>query len=167
MKNIEDRAPGTKALRKARCSNARQIYSITSVCTYREKVFANYLNARLAAKALGSKKLWPDAKCLAWVVMPDHIHVLIELGDREPLSLVVQRIKSLLAVAINQERNKRQPVWQRGYYDHAIRTDEDVFLTARYIVNNPIRAGLAVKIGDYSYWSLTDEWFSGEHFTLT
>ena len=132
----------------------------------REKVFANYQIARLAAQALNSKKLWPDAKCLAWVVMPDHMHVLIELGDKEPLSLAVQRIKSLIAVAINQERSKRQPVWQRGYYDHAMRTHEDVLSAARYIVNNPVRAGLAENIGDYPYWSLTEEWFVGEGFSF-
>jgi putative transposase len=163
MQTIEKQSADTKALRIARCSTPRQIYS---VCMCREKVFANYQNARLAAKALSSKKLWPDAKCLAWVVMPDHIHVLIELGDKEPLSLVVQRIKSMIAVVINQERIRRQPVWQRGYYDHAIRTDEDVLLAARYIVNNPIRAGLAENMGDHPYWSLADEWFDGENFTL-
>ncbi len=166
MKNIEDKSPGTKALRKARYSISRQIYSITSVCIAREKVFASYRNARLAAQALNSKRLWPDAKCLAWVVMPDHMHVLVELGDEEPLSLVVQRIKSLIAAAINQERNSRQPVWQRGYYDHAIGTEEDVLLAARYIVNNAIRAGLAENIGDYPYWSLTEEWFDGSRSVL-
>ncbi len=120
MQMIEDKASGTKALRKVRCSISRQVYSITSVCINREKVFAAYKNARLAAQALNSKMLWPDAKCLAWVVMPDHMHVLVELGGEELLSLVVQRIKSLIAAAINRERNRRQPVWQRGYYDHAI-----------------------------------------------
>ena len=166
METIENNSPGTKALRKARHSNAQQIYSITSACINREKIFSNHVNARLAAKALKSKQLWPDAKCLAWVVMPDHMHVLIELGDKEPLSLVMQRIKSLIATAVNQERNRRQPVWQRGYFDHAIRTDEDVRLAVRCIVNNPIRAGLAANIGDYPYWSLTDEWFDGENFLL-
>jgi putative transposase len=166
MQTIENNSPGTKALRKARYSKTGHVYSITSVCICREKLFASHQNARLVAQALNSKKLWPDAKCLAWVVMPDHMHVLIELGETEPLSLVVQRIKSLIAVAVNQQRNKRQPVWQRGYYDHAIRTDEDVLFAARYIVNNPIRAGLAVNIGDYPYWSLTEEWFIGENFSL-
>ena len=166
MQTIENYSPSTKALRKSRYSKTGHVYSITSVCMCREKLFSSYQNARLVAQALNSKKLWPDAKCLAWVVMPDHMHVLIELGEIEPLSLVVQRIKSLIATAVNQERNKRQPVWQRGYYDHAIRTDEDVLLAARYIVNNPIRAGLAVNIGDYPYWSLTEEWFNGENFSL-
>ncbi len=166
MQTIENDFPGTKALRKARYSKSGLIYSITSVCMFREKLFSSHQNARLAAQCLNSKKLWPDAKCLAWVVMPDHMHVLIELGEIEPLSLVVQRIKSLIAAGINQERNKRQPVWQRGYFDHAIRTNEDVHSAARYIINNPIRAGLAMNIGDYACWSLTDEWFDGENFSL-
>jgi len=166
MEIIEKTSVGTKALRKGRHSNPRQIYSITSVCIHRQKLFSNVIYARLVAKTLNEEKLWLDAKYLAWVVMPDHIHVLLELGDKEPLSLVVQRIKSLVAVAINQQRNLRQPVWQRGYFDHAIRSDEDIRPAARYIVNNPIRAGLAVNIGDYPYWSLTNEWFDGEDFTL-
>ena len=166
MQTIENNSPGTKALRKSRYSKTGHVYSITSVCMCREKLFASHQNARLVAQTLNSKKLWPDAKCLAWVVRPDHMHVLIELGEIEPLSLVVQRIKSLIAAAVNQERNKRQPVWQRGYYDNAIRTNEDVLLAARYIVNNPIRAGLAVNMGDYPYWSLTEEWFNGENFPL-
>ncbi|MGH8051733.1 MAG: REP-associated tyrosine transposase [Arenimonas sp.] len=166
MEPIESTSPGTRALREGRHSCPRQIYSITSVCINREKLFSDYANARLAVKALNSKQLWPDAKCLAWVVMPDHMHVLIELGDKEPLPLAVQRIKSLIAIAINQERNLRRPIWQRGYFDHAIRKDEDVWFAARYILNNPVRAGLAVNIGDYPYWSLTEEWFDGKHSPL-
>ncbi|MEO8000476.1 MAG: transposase [Arenimonas sp.] len=167
MRIIENISAGTKALRKGRHSSPCQIYSITSVCINREKIFANHDNARLAAQALNSPKLWPDAKCLAWVLMPDHMHILIELGDKEELSLVIQRIKSLIAVVINQERNRRQPVWQRGYFDHAIRSDEEVRPAAHYIVNNPIRAGLAVNIGDYPYWSLASEWFDDENFALS
>jgi putative transposase len=163
---IANKSPGTQALRKARCSIPGQWYSITNVCRHRKNIFSNDLYARLAAKALNSKELWPDAKCLAWVVMPDHMHTLIELGDKEPLSLVIQRIKSLSAAAINRERKLSQQVWQSGYFDHAIRTDEDVRLAARYLIHNPIRAGLAKNMGDYPYWSLAAEWFDGNNFAL-
>ena len=166
MEIIEKTSVGTKSLRKGSHSNPHQIYSITSVCINRQKLFTNTCHARLVAKTLNDEKLWPDAKYLAWVVMPDHIHVLLALGVKEPLSLVVQRIKSLVAVAINQERNRRQPVWQRGYFDHAIRSDENVRSAAMYIVNNPIRAGLAMNVGDYPYWSLTNEWFDAENCML-
>lgn len=58
------------------------------------------------------------------------------------------------------------PLWQRGYYDHAIRKDEDAWAAARYIINNPIRACLAVSIGDYPYWSVCEEWLADENFML-
>ena len=45
-----------------------------------------------------------------------------------------------------------QPIWQAGYYDHAIRKDEDIVNIARYIIANPIRAGLVKKVGDYPHW---------------
>jgi REP element-mobilizing transposase RayT len=42
--------------------------------------------------------------------------------------------------------------WQRGFYDYAIRQDEDLKKLARYIVANPLRAGLVESIGDYPHW---------------
>jgi REP element-mobilizing transposase RayT len=48
------------------------------------------------------------------------------------------------------------PVWQRGFHDHALRGDEDVRAIARYIVANPLRAGLVRAIGDYPWWDA--EW---------
>lgn len=44
------------------------------------------------------------------------------------------------------------PVLQKSYYDHAIRSDEDIKRIARYIVANPLRAGLASEIGNYPHW---------------
>ena len=43
-------------------------------------------------------------------------------------------------------------LWQRGYYDRAIRSDEDLPSIARYIVGNPIRAGLVTSVGQYPHW---------------
>jgi putative transposase len=43
-------------------------------------------------------------------------------------------------------------LWQRGFHDHAIRKDEDIKRIARYIVANPLRAGLVEKIEDYPLW---------------
>lgn len=44
------------------------------------------------------------------------------------------------------------PVWQRTYHDHALRREEDLRAAARYVVANPLRAGLAEGIGDYPFW---------------
>jgi REP element-mobilizing transposase RayT len=43
-------------------------------------------------------------------------------------------------------------IWQPGFHDHALRHDDDVAEIARYIVANPLRAGLVARLGDDSHW---------------
>lgn len=88
---------------------------------------------------------------LAWVVMPDHLHWLFILNQHS-LSEVVRRIKGKSARAINMHRRCDKKVWQHGFHDHAIRQEEDIKAIARYIIANPLRAGLVEKIGDYPHW---------------
>jgi uncharacterized protein with ACT and thioredoxin-like domain len=47
---------------------------------------------------------------------------------------------------------ENRKIWQQDFHDHALRMEEDVKSVARYIVANPLRAGLVMKIGDYSHW---------------
>jgi putative transposase len=78
--------------------------------------------------------------------MPDHLHWLFALGDRLPLSRVVGAVKSLSAHRIGHR------IWQTGFHDHALRREEDVLGTARYVVANPLRAGLVRSLRDYPHW---------------
>ena len=68
------------------------------------------------------------------------------------LSSSVARVKSVSARLINQHLDRKGSVWQSGYYDHAIRKEEDVVHVARYIVANPLRAGLVRSLNDFSLW---------------
>lgn len=43
-------------------------------------------------------------------------------------------------------------LWQVNYFDHALRAEEDLAETARYIVANPLRKGLVRRLGDYPHW---------------
>lgn len=79
------------------------------------------------------------------VVMPDHLHWLMVLNDGA-LSDVVKLLKGRSAHATGQA------IWQPNYHDHAVRSDEDVQTMARYIVANPLRAGLVTRLGDYPLW---------------
>ena len=81
--------------------------------------------------------------------MPDHIHWLMQLDNNATLERIIRSMKSQSAKAVGM------PIWQTGYYDHAIRKDEDIQNIARYIVANPIRAGIVEKIGDYPHWDAT------------
>ena len=91
------------------------------------------------------------AETLAWVVMPDHLHWLMIPGS-EPLDAVMRRIKSRSAIAVNRRLGTTGPLWQQGYHDHALRKTEDIRAVARYLIANPLRAGLVKHIGDYPLW---------------
>jgi REP element-mobilizing transposase RayT len=90
--------------------------------------------------------------------MPDHLHWLFTLGERHSLSQAIGQTKRYSAQRINQMRgNKGQAVWQDGFHDYAIRREEDLREVARYIIANPVRAGLVARVGDYPLWDAC--WF--------
>jgi len=83
--------------------------------------------------------------------MPDHLRWLV-ISDLEPLDAVVRRVKSCSARTINQHMDITGQLWQQGYHDHALLKDEEIRAVARYLVANPLRAGIVENIGDYPLW---------------
>ncbi len=72
------------------------------------------------------------------VVMPNHLHLLFRLDNREgqkpvSVSTVIQQFKGFVTKQIGK------PIWQKLYYDHVIRDAEDFTVKWRYIENNPFR----------------------------
>jgi REP element-mobilizing transposase RayT len=61
-------------------------------------------------------------------------------------------VKSGAARQVNALRGSLQRVWQRGFYDRAVRKEDDLVDMARYIVANPLRAGLVRSIKCYPHW---------------
>ncbi|MCC7635136.1 REP-associated tyrosine transposase [Stenotrophomonas rhizophila] len=141
-------------LRKGRCSLPGQTYVVTTVCNHRHRWFEDHDAATIAMDQLRELDQRGCARSLAWVVMPDHVHWLLELQSK-PLDDVMRRFKSSSALAFNRAYGRGGALWQSGYHDHAVRSDESLRRHAMYILCNPIRAGLAAAIGDYPYmWSL-------------
>jgi len=91
------------------------------------------------------------AHSLAWVVMPDHLHWLFELRQGT-LASVMQRVKSRSGIALNKITGGSGRIWQLGYHDMAVRYEDQLKDFARYIVANPLRAGLVSSIRDYPLW---------------
>ncbi|HZX70318.1 MAG TPA: transposase [Rhodanobacter sp.] len=143
---------GRRALRQGRVSIPGQIYLLTITTHPRRRLFADPTRARIASGVIHSAFTWGDASLFAWVLMPDHWHGLLQLGN-EPLARVMNRFKGNLTRALNASLEPQQRIWDRSFHDHALRADEDVRQVARYIVANPIRAGLAVNALDYPYWN--------------
>ncbi len=141
----------SKEIRKGRHSEADRQYLITLVTANREALFTSWRVAYPVIDALKCAQRDADVESLCWVVMPDHLHWLIELKN-ESLSSVLGRLKSRSTVAMNRLLSRSGPLWQKGFHDRALRREDDVKKVARYIVSNPVRAGLAKKIGDYPMW---------------
>jgi putative transposase len=83
--------------------------------------------------------------------MPDHMHWLLELRSGS-LAALMKRVRARSSLAINRQRGRHGQLWQRGYHDRAIRHEADLLPAARYTVANPLRAGLAARLGNYSLW---------------
>jgi putative transposase len=75
--------------------------------------------------------------------MPDHLHLLLE-GAREDSDLRTFMRAFKQASAIVFARNGGGRLWQKGYFEHVLRDDEDTTRVIRYIAANPVRAGLAM-----------------------
>ncbi len=144
--------PHGRNLRKGRISIAGQVYLVTTATRDRRPILAPLLHARAVILTIAGLHGAGACRSLAFVVMPDHVHWLVELGARGLPSLM-KTLKSESAWRINRCRGvDAVPVWQRGYHDHAVRREEDLRRVARYIIANPLRAGLANGVGDYSHW---------------
>lgn len=140
-------------LRKGRYSQSRRAYFVTTVLAERESAyFRDFYCARLAVAEMRAHHDSGAINSLAWVVMPDHVHWLFQLGETHSLSEVVKGYKARTAHRVNNYLNRRGALWQKAFHDHAIREEEDIREIARYIVANPLRAGLVKHIGEYPHW---------------
>ncbi len=81
--------------------------------------------------------------------MPDHVHALLVPHDGANIVDFVQSVKSRSSHTFSARTGGR--LWQRGFYDHILRREEDVATVARYIVENPVRAGLVDDAAAYPH----------------
>ncbi len=140
------------ALRRGRVSVPGQIYLLTTVTAGRTRCFDDFHLARLTIAEMRRLDAEGLLSSLAWVLMPDHLHWLVQLGGTASLSDTVKTFKARVGRRLNAAGGHRGSVWQKGFHDRALRKDEDLPTAARYIVANPLRAGLVQRIGDYPHW---------------
>ena len=143
--------PRSDQLRIGRFSEHERIYLLTATVEKREPIFANWRVGRVLVDELRSAHVDGLVESLAWVVMPDHVHWLLVL-QRGSLSALMRRVKGRSAKQINQLNGRSRKLWQDGFHDRALRREEDVLPAARYVVANPLRAGLVARVGDYPLW---------------
>jgi|SRR5271167_2663912 len=88
-----------------------------------------------------------------YVVMPNHVHLLLSLNDQQPLGRVIQVIKGGRSHSLREHGLVFSAVWQQRYHDRRVRDANEFAEFSRYIRQNPVRRGLVEDPEDYPHSS--------------
>ncbi len=127
-------------------------YMTTTVTANRKPIFKNedLANILLDAIWFGKKQIWYHL--LSFVIMHDHIHLII-VPNRKNISQCMKSLKGYSARRINIKLGERGSVWQRGFYDYILDSEEKLFSRLLYVEENPVRKGFVENAEDYEYSS--------------
>ena len=139
-------------LRTGRYSERNRIYHVVTSTHDRIPYFTKLFSGRVVIDAMHREDEAGHVETLAFVVMPDHLHWLFILCGSRSLSTAVGTMKSYSTRRLNSLLERRGRIWRQGFYDHAIQNDEVLVHVARYIVTNPLRAGIVKTVRQYSLW---------------
>ncbi|MBI5844806.1 MAG: transposase [Deltaproteobacteria bacterium] len=89
----------------------------------------------------------------SWVVMPNHVHVLVTPMGINIMSAIVHSWKSFTAKEANRLLGRKGVFWQEEYFDRVIRNETHFRAVVEYIEYNPVRAGLCALITDWKFGS--------------
>ncbi|MBU1695270.1 MAG: transposase [Verrucomicrobia bacterium] len=105
-----------------------------------QQAFMNYAQANAEqGRAIGR-----------FVLMPDHIHFFVRLVPNSRLTDFVRLLKQAMTNVLRQTENCER-VWQPGFFDHVLRSDESCAEKWIYVRANPVRAGLVKRSEDWPY----------------
>jgi putative transposase len=130
-------------------------YFLTFCTCNRRRVFtrADLVNNSLSHfLRIATKKQF---KQTAYIFMPDHVHLIVR-GLTEESDLLVYEHRAKQKTGFDYRREHGEHLWQPGFYDHILRGDTEEASIIRYMVMNPVRAGLVKDPTDYPYWGTSD-----------
>ena len=108
-------------------------------------------NAELLVDVLRSLVAERKFKLHDFVVMPDHVHLLIEVVDDMTIEKAMQFIKGRFSHQLSHEFGFKGEVWQRGFTEVQVMNKQSLEAHRAYIGENPVKAGLAASAEDYPF----------------
>ena len=125
------------------------VWHIT-LCTHsRRPVFADPVFAELLSITALERARMMSIRLLAYCVMPDHAHFIVAV-DSGDVSRFVGAVKSIVAVNYLKAGNAER-LWQRSFHDNGVRKTEKIDELVGYVLNDPVRAGLADDWSEYPW----------------
>ena len=137
-------------LRKGRRSLSNHFYAIT-ICTKNKTPHFTYFEInRSLILTLKETEATMNLEVIAFTLMPEHIHFIVKLNAGSKLSQVIRYFKGKSSAALRGRLTSK--LWQQGYYEHCIRSENELLMQARYIAANPLRKKLCSSLSEYPYW---------------
>jgi putative transposase len=133
-------APGTSYFVTAKCWQSRAVFQVPE-------------NAEILIETIFHYRDSSAYLLHEFVVMPDHLHLLLTPSTTASLEKAIQLIKGGSSHRIHKVRDQRMEIWQVGFYDWTIRDRDDWQSKVEYIHDNPVRAKLVENARDWPYSS--------------
>ncbi len=172
-----------------RYQQTRQLHFVTFSCYHRNPLLANSQACDIFVRTLEIVRRWYGFWLIGYVVMPEHVHLLLSEPERENLALVLQMLKQMVSRNLRpasvggpsypEARDvqpqvcgpsyreakggdlQRQPFWQARYYDFNVWSEQKRVEKLRYIHRNPVKRGLVERPEDW-LWSSFHHYLTGE-----
>jgi len=133
------------------------VYFVTICAADKQSYFNDESIGKVVIDELIYRDKIKEIKLYCLCLMPNHLHVLVSLGENYGKSLnnwvsTFKRYTSKIA----RDGFNIKPLWQFNFYDHVVRKEESLIEIAEYILNNPVRKGLAVEWTEYPFAKLVD-----------
>jgi putative transposase len=151
-----------------RLHHSGQSHFLTFSCYHRLPLLAQMRMQDAFLLALEQTRRRFQVHVFGFVVMPEHVHLLLSEPDGEMFSRAVQMLKSKVSIQARKESKRvagDMPFWQTRYFDHNVRNEEGIVTQLRYIHRNPMKRGLCAAPEDWP-WSSFRAWALGEPGTV-
>ena len=129
-----------------------KLFFVTTVTYQRSPILVE--NYHLLREAVAAARATHRFDLLAWVVLPDHLHAVLDTGDAS-VSTVMQRFKMSFAARFRKRMNMHHGrSWQKRFWDHIIRNQNDLNKHIDYIHFNPVKHGLTAGPRQWRFSSI-------------
>jgi putative transposase len=147
--------PSRNASPDALLQPARTFFA-TSRTAASKRIFQVERNAEILIEVLRSLVAERRVKLHDFVIMPDHVHVLLTVSEEMTIEKAMQLIKGRFSFRLGKELGLKGEVWQRGFSEVQVMGEESFEKHREYIAQNPVKAGLAGEVDEYPfcYWHL-------------
>jgi putative transposase len=143
-------------LKPARLPSVRasQTYFVTTSTHQKRFLLQGQAFAELLLETIFFYRSQGRFRLHAFVIMPNHFHLVITPGEESTLERSLQVVKGGFSYRVRTELGRHMEIWQRGFTDRRIRDSAECAAIVRYIHENPVKANLVQKAVEFPYSSI-------------